>query len=339
MTAQPVAPRRASKSTGRLLGQAPVGARGARRGPQAPGHVHRLHRRPRPHALPLGDHRQLRRRGARRPLPPHRRRAVRRRLGRGPRRRPRHPGRRRAQDAAHRRRGRHDQAARRRQVRRRLLHRLGRPARRRRVGGQRALRAPRHRGRPRRQDPHDVVPARRPRPVRRRRPRRRVHEEVRPRRRRPRQEGRHRHPHALLGRPADLHQGRRVRRRGAARPRAADRVPRARARRSRSATSAARRSSDETYLYKGGITEFVEYLSRTRRVTGVLRLKGSGPLQGDRAGPRRQGPHDLAGGRARARRRRRAALGHRLRHRRPQLRQHHRHAQGRHPRAAGSTAR
>ena len=148
---------------GRLLGQAPVRARGPRRRPQAPGHVHRVDRRPRPHALPVGDHRQLRRRGARRALPPHRRRAPRRRLGRGPRRRSRHPGRRRAQDEAHRRRGRHDPAARRRQVRRRLLHRVGRPARRRRVGGQRAVRAARRRGRPRRQDPHDVVPARRAR--------------------------------------------------------------------------------------------------------------------------------------------------------------------------------
>ena len=37
-------------------------------------------------------------------------------------------------------------------------------------------------------------------------------------------------------------------------------------------------------------------------------------------------------GRARARRRRRAALGHRLRHDRPVVRQHHRHPQGRHPR-------
>ena len=36
-------------------------------------------------------------------------------------------------------------------------------------------------------------------------------------------------------------------------------------------------------------------------------------------------------GRARVRRRRRAALGHRLRHRGPLVRQHHRHAQGRHP--------
>jgi DNA gyrase subunit B len=32
----------------------------------------------------------------------------------------------------------------------------------------------------------------------------------------------------------------------------------------------------ETYLYKGGITEFVEFLSTDEAVTGVLRLKGSG---------------------------------------------------------------
>ena len=44
--------------------RAPAGPRGARGGPQAPGHVHRLDRHPRPHALPVGDHRQRRRRGA-----------------------------------------------------------------------------------------------------------------------------------------------------------------------------------------------------------------------------------------------------------------------------------
>ena len=34
--------------------------------------------------------------------------------------------------------------------------------------------------------------------------------------------------------------------------------------------------SVETYLYKGGITEYVEFLSTDEAVTGVLRLKGSG---------------------------------------------------------------
>ena len=33
---------------------------------------------------------------------------------------------------------------------------------------------------------------------------------------------------------------------------------------------------EETFVYKGGITEFVEYLSKDEAVTGVLRLKGSG---------------------------------------------------------------
>ena len=87
-------------------------------------------------------------------------------LGRGPRRRARHPRGHRAEDRADRRRGRLHQAACRRQVRRRLLRGLGRPARRRRVGGQRAVRAPRRRGGPRRQDPPDGLPPGRAGPVR-----------------------------------------------------------------------------------------------------------------------------------------------------------------------------
>ena len=43
-------------------------------------------------------------------------------------------------------------------------------------------------------------------------------------------QGRHRHPDPLLGRPADLHEGRRLPDRGAPRPRPADRLPRARPR-------------------------------------------------------------------------------------------------------------
>ena len=94
-------------------------ARGARGGPQAPRHVHRLHRLARAHALPLGDHRQLRRRGPRRPRRRDRRHPAPRRQRRGARPRARHPGRHRAEDRAVRRRGRLHQAARRRQVRRR----------------------------------------------------------------------------------------------------------------------------------------------------------------------------------------------------------------------------
>ena len=47
----------------------PPRPRGTRGGAQAPGHVHRVDRHPRPDALPLGDHRQRRRRGAGRRRP------------------------------------------------------------------------------------------------------------------------------------------------------------------------------------------------------------------------------------------------------------------------------
>ena len=97
----------------------PARPRGAGGGPQAPGHVHRVHRHPRPHALPLGDHRQRRGRGAGRCLRPDRGHAAPRRLRRGARPRARHPGRQGAQDRAVRGRGGLHQAARRRQVRRR----------------------------------------------------------------------------------------------------------------------------------------------------------------------------------------------------------------------------
>ena len=113
-----------------------------------PGHVHRLHRHPRPHALPVGDHRQRRGRGAGRRRPPRRGDAAPRRLGRGARRRPRHPDRQGAAHRAARRRGGRHQAARRRQVRRRLLRRHRRPARRRPLGRQRALGPDGHRRRP-----------------------------------------------------------------------------------------------------------------------------------------------------------------------------------------------
>ena len=130
-------------------------------GAQAPRHVHRLHRQPRPHALPVGDHRQRCRRGTCRRVRPHRGGPLPGRLGRGARQRPRHPG---GHRAAHRpdgRGGRLHQAARRRQVRRWLLHRLRRTPRRGRVGRQRAVVAPRRRGRPRGQDlRHELSPRR-----------------------------------------------------------------------------------------------------------------------------------------------------------------------------------
>src|SRR3546814_11655533 len=45
----------------RVFRPPPPGARRPRSGPQTPRDVHRLDRLPRSHALPLGDHRQLRR--------------------------------------------------------------------------------------------------------------------------------------------------------------------------------------------------------------------------------------------------------------------------------------
>ena len=98
---------------------------------------------------------------------PDRRRPARRRLRRGPRPRPWHPGRHRTADRPLRGRGGVHQAARRRQVRRQLLRGLRWPARRRRLGRQRAVRPPRRRGRPRRQDLRDELPPRRARHLRR----------------------------------------------------------------------------------------------------------------------------------------------------------------------------
>ena len=126
------------------------GPRGSRRRPQAPGHVHRLHRRARPAPPGLRGRRQRRRRGPGRLLRPHRRHAPRRRRRPGRRQRPWHPGRRGRRRGPPGRRGRADRAARRRQVRRRRLHGVRRPARRRRLRRQRAVAAARGRGPPRR---------------------------------------------------------------------------------------------------------------------------------------------------------------------------------------------
>ncbi len=282
-----------------------------------------------------------------RPLPPHRRHPARRRLGRGPRRRPRHPGRHRAEDRAVRRRGRLHQAARRRQVRRRLVHRLRRPARRRRLRRQRAVGAARRRGRPRRQDLRDELPPRRARassPTAGRAATRTP--------RSPRsstgpscgsagsvQARRHRHPGPLLGRPADLPQGRRRSPTTSSSPgpgRPATSSPGLTHRRPRRARLPGTPGEDGPR--RGGLPPRRRH-RRVRRVPRHRRRRSptsgasraSGTFTRDRAGARRPRPHDPDRGRARLRRRRRAALGHRLRHRGPLLRQHHRHAQGRHP--------
>ena len=323
-------PQRRRVRARRLLRPQPAGPGGPGGRPQAPGHVHRVHRLAGPDALRVGDHRQLRRRGARRPLHAHRGRPARGRLGRGARRRPGHPGRHRAAHRPGRGRGGHDPAPRRREVRRWLLRRLGRAARGGGLRGQRAGGPAGRRGRPGRQDPRHELPAWGPRHVRQRRPRVAVRAGLRRPRARQGHEEAHRDPHPLLGGPAGLPQGRLDLPRRAAQPGPSDRFPRARPdpRRPRRARSGGRRAA----------------VPLRRRHQRVLRVPRSRParqrrapaargraLQGDRAGPRRQGPHDAAGGRARPHRRHRAAVGHRLRHGGPLVRQHHRDAQGRHP--------
>ena len=89
---------------------------------------------------------------------------------------------------------------------------------------------------------------------------------------------------------------------------------------------------EETFRHDGGIAEFCDFLATDEKVTEILRLQGDGPVHRDRAGARRRRPHDPAGRRARAGCRRRAAVGQRLRHRGPLVRQRHRDRQGRHAR-------
>ena len=88
---------------------------------------------------------------------------------------------------------------------------------------------------------------------------------------------------------------------------------------------------EATFRFEGGISEFCEHLSPGTPVPRSSALAGRGPVHRDRAGPRRPGPPDADRGGARAHRRRGAALGLRLRHRDPLVRQRHRHPQGRHP--------
>ncbi len=147
----------------------------------------------------------------------------------------------------------------------------------------------------------------------------------------------HRHPGALLGRPADLHQGRPVRRRGVALAGSPDLLPRAGAedrhpRQPRPARHPRRRRPP-----RGGLPP----RGRHQRVRRVPRHRPAGHRHLAAAGRRAPSPrrcrcstpraHDAHRGRARMRRRHRAAVGDRLRHLGRVLRQHHRHAQGRHP--------
>ena len=153
------------------------------------------------------------------------------------------------------------------------------------------------------------------------------------------QAGGHRHPGALLGRPPDLPAGRRARLRPlAARARQTSFLipgltlvvrderglpgtPGAEARTRRSSTTTAASPSSSTTW------------PRTPPVTEIWRLQGSGTFTETVPVLDEPGPHELAELTARVRRRRRAALGHRLRHQGAVVRQHRRDAQGRHPRA------
>ena len=147
---------------GELRGAGHHRPRGPRGGAQAPRHVHRLDRRPRPPSPDLRGHGQLGRRGARGRVRPRRDRDPPRQLGHGDGQRARHPGRDAREGEAPGRRGRAHRAARRRQVRRRRrLQGLRRPARRRRLRRQRAVREARadHLARGSRVDP--VLRARR----------------------------------------------------------------------------------------------------------------------------------------------------------------------------------
>ena len=188
----------------------PARPRGARGGSQATGHVHRLHRHPRAHALRVGDHRQRGGRGARRLLQPHRRRP--------------------APDGSA---EVHDNAAASRSTRSpgaglsgvevvfTKLHAGGK------FGGGSAsppadctVWAPRSSTRCPRGSTSRWTVRRPPRRCRSSGARRgssprtgpdiRLHAPVRPAQGWSRQEGRHRHPHPVLARPADLHQGRHV---------------------------------------------------------------------------------------------------------------------------------
>ena len=89
---------------------------------------------------------------------------------------------------------------------------------------------------------------------------------------------------------------------------------------------------EEKFRHEGGIAEFAEFLAHDDPVTDIRRLQGKDTFTETVPVLDEKGHMTPAGGRARARRRHRGALGDRLRHRAALVRQRHRHAQGRHPR-------
>ena len=292
--------------------------RGARGGAQTPGHVHRLDRLARAHALPLGDHRQLRRRGPRRPRQRDRRHPPPRRQRRGARPRPRHPGRHRAEDRALRRRGRLHQAARRRQVR--LAARTRRPAdctasghpsstRCRSASTSRSTAT----ARPGRCRSTAASPASSPTPARRApdAPFTPFENAQRAARRRQGRQGRHRHPHPVLGRPR-----RSSPRAPSSRPMSCSRVPARRrsscpASRSTSPTSAGPSRTRTSFQFEGGISEFAEHLATDAPLTDIWRITGVGRVHRDGAGAHRRRRHGAHRAAPRMPGRHRPALGHR----------------------------
>ena len=168
-----------------------------------------------------------------------------------------------------------DQAARRRQVRRRLVQRHRRPARRRASGRQRAVVPDGHRRRPLAGRQGLSFQRGFPGVFDGDGPGRGVRAEVRADPQgQPRRQGEVRHPDPLLARPADLHQGRHVRVRGAARPRPADVVHRARPRAGDPRPARTPSPVEEKFRHDGGIAEFAEFLAADEPVTDILRLQG-----------------------------------------------------------------
>ena len=237
-----------------------------------------------------------------------------------------------------RRRGRLHQAARGRQVRLRLLRGIRRPARRRRLRRQRALRAPRRRGRPRRQDLGDVVPPRRAGHVRRRRRARRPTPPFTPFETRASCASSARSRRASPA-PACATGPTRRSSRGAPTFQLDELLGRARQTAflvpglalDRHRRARRRRPNRDRFQFEGGISEFVEHLATDAAAHRHLAAHGRRALHRDGArAATTNGAHGADRARAGLRRRHRAALGHRLRHRAPQLRQHHRDAEGRH---------
>ena len=121
-----------------------------------------------------------------------------------------------------------------------------------------------------------------------------------------------RHPGALLGRPADLRQGRRALDRRAAQPGPPDRVPRARAHVVVRDARRRARSREETFRYDGGISEFCEFLAPDQTISDVLRLQGVGHFKETVPVLDDQGHMTSTEVERELTRRRRDALGHRL---------------------------